>query len=99
MGKVDAYAAVWEALNTTGLSVINYADDENFVYPNPASHTLMLSSSIQNSTAILLDINGRKLPVRIDGNMMDVSNLESGVYVLQLEVNGEMKQARIVVAH
>jgi hypothetical protein len=59
----------------------------------------MLSSSIQNSTAILLDINGRKLPVRIDGNMMDVSNLESGVYVLQLEVNGEMKQARIVVAH
>jgi subtilisin family serine protease len=99
MGKVDAFAAVVESLNTIGLSVINSSSQEDLVYPNPASHTLVLSSSIQNRTAKLFDMNGRILPVRIAGNSLDVSNLESGLYVLHMEVNGVLKQARIVVTH
>jgi subtilisin family serine protease len=99
MGKVDAYAAVWEALNTTGLSVINHGGEETFVYPNPASNTLFLSSSIQNATAVLFDTNGRKLPVQMKGNAIDVSDVESGFYILRAQIDGQLKQIRIVVAH
>jgi hypothetical protein len=99
MGKVDAYAAVIEALNTSGLSVIDSSSQEDLVYPNPASHTLILSSSAQSSKAMLYDVNGRVLPVRIEGRLIDVSALESGVYVLRMEGNGELKQARVIVAH
>jgi subtilisin family serine protease len=99
MGKVDAYAAVWEALNTEGLSVANTERRDNVVYPNPVSHTLIVSPPFQNASAILFDMNGRKVPVRMKANTIDVSTIESGVYVLQLAEKGELIQTRVVITH
>ncbi len=99
MGKVDAYAAVWQALNTEGLTVINSELRDNLVYPNPASHILIVSPSFQHSTAMLFDMNGRKIPVRMEANTIDVSTIEPGVYVLQLVGKGKLIQARIVITH
>jgi len=99
MGKVDAYAAVWQALNTEGLAVSNSELENNLVYPNPVSNTLQFVSFIKNGKAELIDMNGRRTQLPIESNSMDVSNIASGVYVLQLDSEGKLIRTRVVISH
>jgi len=98
MGKVDAYAAVWQALNTEGLAVSNSEMLPNLVFPNPVSNALQFTSSIKNGKAELIDMNGRRTQLPIESNSIDVSNMVPGVYVLKLESEGNLIQTRVVIS-
>jgi hypothetical protein len=98
MGKVDAYAAVWQALNTEGLAVSNSEMLTELVYPNPVSNALQFTSFIKNGEAELIDMNGRRTPLQIIDNSIDVSTIAPGVYVLRLYSAGKWTQTRVVIS-
>lgn len=81
------------------------ADSRIDVFPNPVSDLLNISLVNQNfdrADIRLFDVNGQMVYSNvhaIDGNMniqMDLSNLKSGTYVLQI-VNGEKREMRKII--
>lgn len=68
---------------TTGnTDVTELKNQEVSIYPNPAANILHLEYSQQNLDATLNTIDGRTLPHKVEKNMVDVSDLNSGLYLL-----------------
>ncbi|WP_274474941.1 FG-GAP-like repeat-containing protein [Mangrovimonas aestuarii] len=62
------------------------------VYPNPASETLFINSTknLSGKVASVFDIRGKRvLNLKLSDNKLDVSNLQSGIYLLRLEEKGK----------
>ncbi len=67
------------------------------VHPNPTHDQLTITSTHDLSTARIriMDAQGRAVPVvRLANGRIDVRALRSGVYVLQVDVNGRTDQQR-----
>lgn len=60
------------------------------VYPNPTSDMLYLQSRQEILNVTLYDLSGKKIPVDLDSanNSIDISNLTTGFYLLQIELAG-----------
>ena len=58
------------------------------IYPNPASHELLLSHSSPEMVIRMFDASGRELQVTRQASKVIVSELESGYYVLHLDYLG-----------
>ncbi|WP_163399869.1 S8 family serine peptidase [Flavobacterium fluviatile] len=78
------------------------------VYPNPAISILNISLSDENLillktakiSAILYDMNGQpKTHVSVINNSasLDVSKLEKGIYILKIDVNGNIEDHQVVI--
>ena len=88
--------------NGTLTSTNNMFAQANFsVFPNPAVDVLHVSSNNGNIDAIqILDLSGRlvKSIQNLNGNQtVNISNLNSGVYFVQVSVNGAVQTQRLVV--
>ena len=62
------------------------------VYPNPAVNSLKFSlDNLSETSVAVYDTNGRRvLETSIDqNNSIDVSGLNKGVYLIQLEIEGQ----------
>lgn len=58
------------------------------IYPNPAGNVISLSGDLGNVRYQIAGIDGRQLAKGVsDDKVIDVSRLQSGVYILQLVVN------------
>jgi hypothetical protein len=81
----DATASYDTTCGTTNINDSSLAN--NFkIFPNPVIDTLNIQS-MQNSTYILYDINGRlilKGYFQIGNNTMDLSSFDSGIYFLRV---------------
>jgi hypothetical protein len=71
-------------------SVLGISEDsffEEVLYPNPTSNFLMFNKTYNDLTYQILDVNGKqKLTGKLEnGNKIDVSSIQSGLYLLQLE--------------
>ena len=67
------------------------------IYPNPASTILVIEGIIQEAQIIIFDIQGSLVLKReIDGTVIDISNLPSGVYSIVLESNNEIIKRKFV---
>ncbi|MDO5760899.1 MAG: T9SS type A sorting domain-containing protein, partial [Bacteroidota bacterium] len=78
------------------------------VYPNPASNKATISYSIDNPSTVLFrmyDINGRLISSLDNGRqakgvhtqLLDVSNMNKGVYVIQMITGDASKVAKLIV--
>ena len=56
------------------------------IYPNPATEKLYLNNSMDaKAILMIIDIHGRPvLSKQIDSNLIDISNLERGIYIVKL---------------
>ncbi len=99
MGKVDAYAAVQMALQTEGLSTGVVQSKDVSIYPNPASNEIFIRipSNEQPSTVTLFSMSGQQFNLPIIMGRVDVSTLASGAYVLRVQTECGVAQARVVV--
>lgn len=80
----------------TGISNQKKNYDFN-IYPNPGKGIINTSSSMSNQTYSLrvLDLQGRVLKTIIDSNIIDISDLDKGIYLLQLlNANNEILQTQ-----
>lgn len=67
------------------------------LYPNPSSNTLRIIGLNATSSASIFDVQGNTVwKGNITNGHIDVSTLESGVYMFQAFENGTMRSARFV---
>lgn len=78
---------------TAGVDI--FEQNQNMIYPNPTSKYLNINQEFESFS--LLDIKGSAiLKSNSKSSQIDISNLQSGVYILQLYNNETVKYQRII---
>lgn len=77
-------------------------DDNISIYPNPAKETVSISTSLSSDMNVeIFDISMRKLKdIKIEGStteMIDISELNSGVYFMYISQNGGRIVKKLIV--
>lgn len=81
---------IWQRLNEVmcGGASINQsvnAEQQFILYPNPANHIVHVkSTSISPFQVSIFDIQGRKIASRSNESSIDVSALQNGIYMIQV---------------
>lgn len=75
------------SVNRPSLGVADSAAKASSIslYPNPAVDFVSIKSESAISKVEVYDISGKKIQVNLDGNKMDVRNLNSGTYIINIE--------------
>ncbi|WP_456441343.1 T9SS type A sorting domain-containing protein [Psychroserpens sp.] len=89
---IDQTIFLYEALDrsTLGLNEIALASNDVKLFPNPTNNILNIKSSNLNTFQSIqaVDLNGRTvLNVEDNFNAIDVSSLQSGLYILNIETS------------
>ena len=74
------------------LAVTDFEINGLQIYPNPVTTSLQFSlADLSETKVVIYDMNGRQVMTSTIGtdNSLDVSGLNKGVYVIQLEVDGK----------
>ena len=66
------------------------------IYPNPSNGMVYLRGNDLNSKVLIYSALGT-LAQEVEGNQFDVSNLDDGIYLVQMEVAGEKVVKRLIV--
>jgi len=91
MGKINAYAAVQLALNTTSLEE-DVSVTPFLLYPNPTKSVLHIMNLSEQEGKIIsiTSIDGRIVNANLTDHGIDVSQLPNGVYLLAIEANNRV---------
>ena len=85
-------------LPTATLSTTNFNSNELVIYPNPASSTITINAPFATTIGYsIYDMSGRSVMNSVTTSNVDVSGLQNGMYMLQLEANGTTSQHKIVI--
>lgn len=86
------------------ISFEQLAQNENieiFIYPNPSSKSIFVElPKISKSPIQIFDINGRLINEIKSSDLhfqIDISHLQSGVYLFKFDFNGDTKIKRIII--
>lgn len=79
----------------TGTQSIEEQSFEFSVYPNPAAETLNVSG-VKEGTFAIFDQLGRQVSTGQIAEQIDIAPLEAGVYVVQIELNGQTSRKQFV---
>lgn len=82
------------------LDISDFKENSIVTWPNPVGTdlNLSLSNTFQNAKVNLFDLSGRQVlsaDLRTALNTIDVSRLESGIYVLELDVDSKIVSTKI----
>ncbi len=61
--------------------------DHIIIYPNPASDFLTINAKSKVEKISILDISGKKINVKLEGDKIDVRSLPSGVYIIGIKTS------------
>lgn len=96
MGKVNAYAAVQEALNLIGIPENTQAKSWN-VFPNPVMETLHFTLVDElPKVCTIIDAHGQRTVLSILQEQVNVKQLKPGKYTLQMEVGGHLQSVSFI---
>jgi len=68
-----------------GTDEINHQDVFVSVYPNPVSDILNIKTKEKVQSASVFDMSGRKIEAKVMDNAVDVTNLEKGTYIINIQ--------------
>jgi hypothetical protein len=94
--KIDS---IWKKINSLvcKTNTLNDNDLESVqIYPNPVNDILHIQHSQSNFKLKLSDISGKVIIEYKNVNQIDISNLEKGIYLLELENEGNLKSVRVI---
>ena len=99
MGKLNAYAAVLEALALVEVPE-NSVENAWNVYPNPVIETLhfTLVDELPKECTVV-DAQGKCIVLPIQDEHVSVKHLKSGQYTLQISMNGRIQSASFIKAN
>tara|TARA_B110001469_G_scaffold80368_1_gene76032 strand:+ start:521 stop:2020 length:1500 start_codon:yes stop_codon:yes gene_type:complete len=66
------------------------------LYPNPASNQIQLGTEERLKSVLVSDVNGKLVEVNRVNNLIDVSNLSSGLYFIQVETENGMFREKFI---
>jgi CubicO group peptidase (beta-lactamase class C family) len=100
-GEVSTQFAnsIWKKINSLvcKTNTLNDNDLESVqIYPNPVNDILHIQHSHSNFKLKLSDISGKIIMEYKYVNQIDISNLEKGIYLLELENEGNLKSIRAI---
>ncbi|GGB65422.1 hypothetical protein GCM10007424_01700 [Flavobacterium suaedae] len=85
-------------LPSVPLSATEFDTNELVIYPNPASSQITISNTLgADVNYTIYDMSGRNVMNAATANTINVSGLQNGMYMLDLEVNGTKSQHKIVI--
>lgn len=94
-GKINAYAAVLEAIDLLG--EVELKTEKIQLFPNPAQDKMTVQSNLPlPNSAKVFDMTGKFVSLPIINSTLDVSVLKSGTYVFQVLVEGKIVQEKFV---
>ena len=75
-------------------------DDQNqldiLIYPNPTSDIVYIDGNYTQLKVVVYDILGKQVMKESITNSIDISQLEKGVYILQLSDGAKLTTQRII---
>lgn len=72
------------------------AKTEITIYPNPVDDLLSIAGVSATAELAIYAIDGRKMAVRQNNNQLDVSALEKGVYLLQIQTGTSIQSKQFI---
>ncbi|MCH2196992.1 T9SS type A sorting domain-containing protein [Kordia sp.] len=89
---------VYEFGASSTLSTTDFDADQDVVtvYPNPVKNMLHINSTIHVETIKVFSINGQQLLQAQDTNTLDVSNLQKGIYLVQIASKNASKTIKVL---
>ena len=84
----------------TALSTDNFALSQVSVFPNPVNNGVLniISPTKERKEISLFDIRGRRvLKTTTEENSINVSQLKTGLYLLNIDINGNRKTSKIII--
>ena len=91
---IESNKPVWGTCPTAGV------DDQNqlniSIYPNPSSDTVYIDGNYSQLKVVVYDILGKQVINKSITNSIDISQLDKGVYILQLSDGAKLTTQRII---
>lgn len=66
------------------------------IYPNPTSDILNIKTDFKINAVSVVDISGRKVNVKLDGNKVDVRGLSAGTYLINVETKDGISTEKFI---
>jgi hypothetical protein len=66
------------------------------IYPNPTSDILNIQTDSKINAVSVVDLTGRKLNVKLDGDKVNVQNLPSGTYLINIETKDGISTEKFI---
>lgn len=66
------------------------------VFPNPTTEILNIKTKDRVKSVAVYDMSGKKVEVKLNGNSIDVKNLENGAYMISIETNKEIQSLKFI---
>ena len=85
---------VWGTCPTASVDDQNQLDIS--IYPNPSSDIVYIDGNYTQLKAVVYDILGKQVMKESITNSIDISQLEKGVYILQLSDGAKVSTQRII---
>ena len=85
---------VWGTCPTAGVDDQNQLDIS--IYPNPTSDIVYIDGNYTQLKVVVYDILGKQVMNKSITNSIDISQLEKGVYILQLSDGAKLTTQRII---
>ncbi|HEU0137496.1 MAG TPA: T9SS type A sorting domain-containing protein [Flavobacterium sp.] len=91
--------STWEFVTSAALSVTKNSIAGLSIYPNPAVNGTLFIDTAANSTksVVIYDIVGKQVLKTNTTNMVNVSNLTGGVYVVKITEDGKTATRKLVI--
>jgi len=84
-------------VNTLSTIENNFYDYKIILYPNPATNEIFIKSNFNIDYVEITDLNGREIKtLKIQNNKIDIQYLNSGIYFLKININGNFISEKIV---
>jgi hypothetical protein len=86
-------------LGDTNLNTDDFALSKVSIYPNPTNDILNLRipSNLSVNNASMYDALGRKAKISYSNDIIDVSNLASGIYILKIETSAGDLSKKVII--
>lgn len=83
--KKDGLSCVQSFAAVQATSTENYKDESNtFIFPNPSSGSIVFKTDlILSGKVTITDVNGRQYYFQMKDNILDLSELNAGVYIIK----------------
>lgn len=90
---------IFEVTVEERLGVNDIAVNKIEYYPNPVKDILNIASKKEISNVVIFDLSGKKVHTQSINNkqaQINISHLNSGIYIVKAELNGETKSFKII---
>lgn len=96
-GKINAYAAVQMALTFLGTEELK-SNSIFTISPNPSCDFIILDfpQEIKINSMKIFDLAGKEFQVKYINNQINISNLPTGMYIIQVQAEGRIYQQKFV---